>query len=88
MHEKGLSVPILVPHQKVECGVLFQQSLDLEISQFCDFFLDLVFLGDVGDRRWLAELGGLAFLWVKPVGDRFLQGSLYVDLVIMMALSR
>ncbi len=54
VHEKGLLGPILVSHQKVECGVLFQQSLDLEISQLPDFFLDLVFLGDVRGRRWLA----------------------------------
>ncbi len=61
VHEKGLLGHILVPHQKVECGVLFQQSLDLEISQLCNFFLDLVFLGDVGDKQWLRYLGALAF---------------------------
>ncbi len=54
MHEKGLTGPILVPHRKVECGVLLERSLDFEVLQLCDFFLDLVFLGDVGDRRWLA----------------------------------
>jgi hypothetical protein len=53
MHKKGLTGPILVPHQKAECGVLLERSLDLEVLQLCDFFLDLVFLGDVGDRRWL-----------------------------------
>ncbi len=53
VHEKGLSGPILVTHRKVECGVVFQRSLDLEISQLRNFFLDLVFLGDLGDRRWL-----------------------------------
>jgi hypothetical protein len=54
MHEKGLMGPILVPHRKVECGgVLLERSLDLEVSQLRDFFLDLVFLGDVGDRWWL-----------------------------------
>ncbi len=52
MHKKGLTGPILMPHQKVECGVLLEISLDLEVSQLCDFFLDLVFLRDVlRDRR-------------------------------------
>jgi hypothetical protein len=54
MHKKGLKGPILMPHRKVECGVLLKRILDLEVSQLCDFFLDLVFLGDVGDRQWLA----------------------------------
>jgi hypothetical protein len=54
VHEKGLLGPILVPHRKVECGVFLQQSLDLEVSQLLNFFLDLVFLGNVGDRWWLA----------------------------------
>ncbi len=54
MHEKGLMGPILMLHRKVECGVFFERSLDLEVLQLCDFFLELVFLGDVGDRRWLA----------------------------------
>ncbi len=54
MHKKGLTGPILVPHQRVECGVLLKRSLDLEVSQLNNFFLDLVFLGDVGDGRWLA----------------------------------
>jgi hypothetical protein len=53
VHKKGLSGPILVPQRKVECGVLLQQSLDLEVSQLRDFFLNLFFLGNVGDRRWL-----------------------------------
>jgi hypothetical protein len=53
MHEKGLSSPILVPHRKVEGPVLLQQSLDLEVYQSGNFFLDLVFLGNVGDRWWL-----------------------------------
>jgi hypothetical protein len=54
MHKKGLTDPILMPHRKVECGVLLKRSLDLEVSQLHNFFLDLVFLRDVGDRRWLA----------------------------------
>ncbi len=53
VHEKGLSSPILVPHRKVEGCVLLQGSLDFEVSQSGNFFLDLVFLGNVGDRRWL-----------------------------------
>jgi hypothetical protein len=53
MHEKGLTGPILVPDWKVECGVLLEKSLDLEVLQLRNFFLDLVFLGDVRDRRWL-----------------------------------
>ncbi len=53
MHEKGLTGPILVPHRKVECGVLLKRSLDLEVLQLRDFFLDLVFHRDVRDRRWL-----------------------------------
>ncbi len=32
MHKKGLLGPILVPHRKVGCGVLLEQSLDLEVS--------------------------------------------------------
>jgi hypothetical protein len=52
--KKGLTGPILVPHRKVECGVLLKRSLDLEVLQLRNFFLDLVFLGDVGDRQWLA----------------------------------
>jgi hypothetical protein len=54
MHKKGLTGPILMPHQKVEFGVFLERSLDLEVSQLRAFFLDLIFLGDVGDRRWLA----------------------------------
>jgi hypothetical protein len=53
MHEKGFSSPILVPHQKVEGRVLLKRSLDLEVSQFGNFFLDLILIGNVRDRRWL-----------------------------------
>jgi hypothetical protein len=48
VHEKGLLGPILMPNREVECGVLLQQSLDSEVSQLHNFFLDLVFLRNVG----------------------------------------
>ncbi len=53
MHEKVFLSTILVPHRKVEGRILLQRSLDLEVSQSGNFFLDLVFLGNVVDRRWL-----------------------------------
>ncbi len=42
-----------VPHRKVKRGVLLKRSLVLEVLKLHNFFLDLVFLWDVGDRRWL-----------------------------------
>jgi hypothetical protein len=54
MHKKGLTGPIFMPLRKVECGVLLEISLDLEVLQLRHFFLDLVFLGDVEGRQWLA----------------------------------
>jgi hypothetical protein len=72
MHKnKGLTGPILMPHRKVECGVLLARSLDLEVSQLFDFFLDLVFLGDVGtggDSRSLVHSHSRG---LSPLGTDF-----------------
>jgi hypothetical protein len=43
--------PVIVPHRKVEGGVLLKGSLDLEVSHLGDFFLDLILNGHIGGRR-------------------------------------
>jgi hypothetical protein len=53
MHEECFLGPILVPHQEVEVGVFLESSLDFEVSQLCNLFLDLILVENVGDRRWL-----------------------------------
>jgi hypothetical protein len=86
MHEECFLCPVLVPHQKVEGGVFLESSLDFKASPFCNLFLDLILGRHVGDRRWLMLFCALVFSRLKPFWDRFLQDSLYVDLIVIMAL--
>jgi hypothetical protein len=53
MHQKCFLGPVIVPHWKVEGGVLLKRRLDLEVSHCGDFFLDFILNGHVGDRQWL-----------------------------------
>jgi hypothetical protein len=53
MHQNSFFGLVIVPHGKVEGGVLLKQSLDLEVSHLGDFFLGLILNRHVGDRRWI-----------------------------------
>ncbi len=53
MHQESFPGPVLVPHEKVEGSVLLEQSLNLEVLHFGEFFVDLILNGHIGDRRCL-----------------------------------
>jgi hypothetical protein len=53
MHLHGFLGPGIIPQRKVESGVLVNQCLKLNILHLEDFFLDLILLGHIGNRRWL-----------------------------------
>jgi hypothetical protein len=42
-----------MPHRKFEGDILLKRSLDLDVSQLGDLFLDLILIGHVGDMRRL-----------------------------------
>jgi hypothetical protein len=52
MHQERFLGLVVLPHRKVEGGILLDRSLDLKILHLGDFFLDLILLGHIGDRRW------------------------------------
>ncbi len=60
-----------MPHRKVEYGVLLKRSLDLKVLQLCNFFLDFVFLGDVGTGSGLRSLVCSHSCGLSPLGTDF-----------------
>ncbi len=54
VHQKTFVCPVFLPDGKVQRSILLDVGLDLHVSHFGDFVLDLVFLRHVGNRWQLA----------------------------------
>jgi hypothetical protein len=53
MHQESFLGPDIVPHVRVEGGVLLDRRLDLKVLHLGDFFSDLILLGHMRNRKWL-----------------------------------